>query len=134
MTRREEIIKEMASLREEMEKLDSELAVERDQETIDQLLAWGFERVVNSIDDYYVLVIDGQIKYQVDLIDRNCWVWDEIDQEIIYDEYYPLSTDMLPKLKAIPPVYLVKKTVLAIKYDDGDLDNYEIVKEYKLGS
>jgi hypothetical protein len=86
-------------------------------------------------EDLYSLKLDDNIHYNVDLTDWNWSVFieDLISEEIIYDSYFSSINDLMEELENLPDIYLVKKCELVIKYDDGDLDNFEVLKKYKLG-
>lgn len=139
MTRREEIVNEMDRLRAEMEQLDNAKRDENVDGLIKKLIDLGFTNNQESkwhlSEDLYSLKLDDNIHYNVDLTDWNWSVFieDLISEEIIYDSYFSSINDLMEELENLPDIYLVKKCELVIKYDDGDLDNFEVLKKYKLG-
>ena len=138
MTRREEILMEMASLSKEIEQIDKTARAENTDELVKKLIDFGFTKNPETSgfmsEDSYSLRLDKSIHYNVDLNDWSLYIEDLINDEIIYDSYFITARDLMKQLDQLPTIYLVRKSQLTIKYDDGDLANCEIVKEYKLGS
>lgn len=138
MTRREEIVNEMARLRAEMEQLDAAKRDENVDGLIKKLIDLGFTNNQESkwhlSEDSYSLKLDDSIHYNVDLTDWSVFIEDLISEAVIYDSYFSSINDLMEELDNLPDIYLVKKCELAIKYDDGDLDNFEVLKKYNLGS
>jgi len=138
MTRREEILMEMANLSKEIEQIDKAARTENTDELVKKLIDFGFTKNPETTgfvsEDSYSLRLDKSIYYNVDLSDWSLYIEDLINDEIIYDSYFLSVHDLMKQLDQLPAIYLVRKSQLTIKYDDGDLANCEIVKEYKLGS
>ena len=137
MTRREEIVNEMDRLRAEMEQLDAAKRDENVDGLIKKLIDLGFTNNQESkwhlSEDSYSLKLDDSIHYNVDLTDWSVFIEDLISEAVIYDSYFSSINDLMEELDNLPDIYLVKKCELAIKYDDGDLDNFEVLKKYNLG-
>lgn len=133
---REEMMNEIARLRSEVMALDVASRNTDIEKVIKQLGEWGFtQETQGHYCGYYCLTLDNNIKYCCDTSDYRIYVVDLTnDDEIVYNDYHRNATEMLEGLRNMPELYLVKKTYIALKYDDGDLDNFEVIKKYKLGS